>query len=212
MKNTNATLMQDLETSKNETLELKSINNELMIASQVDKDTINQLESRVLIKTEEVESLLETIEDNNSVIENLQLKFKEYRHWVDHTIVPYLTSQRKAIQEYHYKELNMLLTELHEAKKFINKQAQHINGLKSDVHWLSVQNTQLNETILMTNKQAEQHNNNNSNFQKKSQIIHDDISDTISFSSRSSRSYRDDVDINTHCKFDFYVCTNVYNF
>ncbi|KAG2231538.1 hypothetical protein INT48_005041 [Thamnidium elegans] len=176
IKNTNITLMQDLETSRNETQDLKTVNNELMITSQMEKDTIKQLESRVLIKEEEVDALLETIQDKNSTIDKLQLKFKQYRHWVDNTIVPYLTSQRKSVQDYHYKELNQLLTELHEAKKFINTQAQHLNGLKSDVHWLSVQNSQLNEIILNMN---------------------DDISYSVSSSSRSSLSYRDEADINT---------------
>lgn len=196
IKNTNIILMQDLETSRNETQDLKTVNNELMITSQVDKDTINQLESRVLIKEEEVDALLETIQDNNSTIEKLQLKFKQYRHWVDNTIVPYLTLQRKSVQDYHYKELNQLLTELHEAKKFINTQAQHLNGLKSDVHWLTVQNSQLNEIILnMSKDHTEQYT-----IYKKSHIIDDDISYSVSSSSRSSISYHDDADVNTPCK------------
>ncbi|GAA5798962.1 hypothetical protein HPULCUR_004371 [Helicostylum pulchrum] len=200
IKNTNITLMQDLETSRNETQDLKTVNNELMITSQVDKDTISQLESRVLIKEEEVDALLETIQDNNSTIEKLQLKFKQYRHWVDNTIVPYLTLQRKSVQDYHYKELNQLLTELHEAKKFINTQAQHLNGLKSDVHWLTVQNSQLNEIILnMSKDHTEQYT-----IYKKSHIIDDDISYSVSSSSRSSISYHDDVDVNTPCKSHFF--------
>ncbi|CAO3634304.1 unnamed protein product [Mucor hiemalis] len=154
MKVTHINLTHDLENCKQqvETLQLK--NNELLIQIQANNDTISHLETRVTLKDEEIDALLNTIEERNTtieenvaLIESLQTQFKTYRHWIDHNAIPHLRIQRKEIENHHYAELNLLLTELHEAKKFINRQAQHLNGLKSDVHWLNVQNEQLSDIV-----------------------------------------------------------------
>jgi uncharacterized coiled-coil protein SlyX len=122
---------------------------------------------------------------------------------MEHTVVPYLRSQTKAAQEHHITELNQLLTELHEAKKFMNRQAQYLDGLKSDVHWLTVQNQQLSDVLVgMSKERTEQYNLNKKRLfviskhaakqqQKKKQVMDDDASDTISYSSLSTISYYD---------------------
>lgn len=184
IQNINTTLMQELETTKNETQDFKTVNNELMTLSEVQKENIKQLESRVILKDEEIDSLLETIQDKSTLYEKIQLQFKTYRQWIDNTVINHLRSQRKAVEEHHYTELNQLLTELHDAKKFMNQQAQYLDGLKSDVHWLTVQNKQLSEVLLtMSKDRKEQYNLHN-----KKTIEPVDVSDTISYSSRSTIS------------------------
>lgn len=154
MKVTHIELTHDLAHCKQqvETLELK--NSELLTQIQTDKDTIAHLETRATLKDEEIDALLNTIEERNTtieekvvLIETLQTQFKTYRHWIDHTVIPHLRTQRKEIENHHYAELNLFLTELHEAKNFINRQAQYLIGLKSDVHWLNVRNQQLNDIV-----------------------------------------------------------------
>ncbi|KAG2214427.1 hypothetical protein INT47_000983 [Mucor saturninus] len=186
IQNINTTLMQELETSKNETQDLKTVNNELMTLSEEQKEHIKQLESRALLKDQEIVTLRSTVEEKSTLYEKVQSQFKAYRHWIDKTVIVYLRSQRKSVQEHHYTELNALLTELHDAKKFMNQQAQYLDGLKSDVHWLTVQNKQLNDALVNTSKdRTEQYNIHN-----KKTIEHVDVSDTISYSSRSTISDR----------------------
>lgn len=160
----NGKLLCDLDISESERKSLESLNNELMNQLQTQQDTISQLESRVTLKDEEIDALLNTIIERDSTvqekmlaIDSIQSQFKTYRSWIDHNVIPHLRSQRKETENHHYAELNLLLTELHEAKKFINHQAQHMNGLKSDVHWLNVHNKQLNEIFAhMIEEQKEQ--------------------------------------------------------
>jgi chromosome segregation ATPase len=165
MQSENGKLLCDLNISETERKELKTLNNELMNKLQTQQDNISQLESRVILKDEEIDALLNTIIERDTTvqekitfIENIQNQFKAYRNWIDHTVIPHLRLQRKETENHHYAELNLLLTELHEAKKFINYQAQYLNALKSDVYWLNVQNKQLNEIITsMIEEQKEQH-------------------------------------------------------
>lgn len=168
LKNTNNTLMQDLDACLNETQSLKTLNKELVTRLQARQENISQLESRITLKDEEIDALLNTIderdriiEDKSTLIEKLQTQFQKYRHWMDHTVVPHLRAQRTAAQNHHYTELNQLLTELNEAKKFMNRQAQYLDGFKSDVHWLTVQNQQLTDIVSALSKErTEQHDLN----------------------------------------------------
>ncbi|KAG1044523.1 hypothetical protein G6F43_011443 [Rhizopus delemar] len=68
-----------------------------------------------------------------SLVQSLQTQFKLYRQ---HT-TQVTQQQRETKCQGHRTELNELLSEVHEAKKFINQQAIHINHLKSDVYWLT---------------------------------------------------------------------------
>jgi chromosome segregation ATPase len=223
IESTNITLVQDLETHLNETQSLKTLNKALMTRLQARQETITQLESHIDLKDEEIDALLNTIyerdrtiEDKSALIQKLQTQFKTYRHWMDHTVIPHLRTQRKNAQDHHYTELNQLLTELHEAKKFMNRQAQYLDGLKSDVHWLNVQNQQLSDILTnMSKERTEQYNvnkkrlfrttnasnNNDSNKKQQQQQQHqknkqaavdDDVSDSVSFSSRSTISNQDE--------------------
>lgn len=187
LQNTNSSLMQELQSSQNETKALTSVNNDLMTLSEVQKENIKQLESRALLKDEEIECLLTTVEEKSTLYEKIQLQFKAYRHWIDNTVLIHLRSQRKAVEDHHYTELNQLLTELHDAKKFMNQQAQYLDGLKSDVHWLTVQNNQLSQVLLnMAKDRSEQHHS----LGNKKTVEPVDVSDTISYSSRSTMSDR----------------------
>lgn len=200
-----SSLEQQLETQTTESANLKQLNHDLMDRLQAGQELIQQLESRLVLKDEEIDALLNTIDerdralqDNASMIETLDQRFSLYRDYMDTTVVPHLRKQAKTIELLHIKELNELLTELHEAKRFMNKQAQSMDVLKSSVHWLNVQNTQLKSLI---NSMRQEHKNqwcmnkkhHNAKKPLKEQEQEQD-DDTISFASKSTVSnYQDNL-------------------
>ncbi|KAL0138434.1 hypothetical protein V8B55DRAFT_1514864 [Mucor lusitanicus] len=149
-----ASLSQQLETQTTDNASLQQVNHDLMLRLQAQQERVVQLESRLVLKDEEIDALLNTIDERDRALQESASKadasdqrFNVYRDYVDTTVVPHLRGQAKAMQDLHIQELNALLTELHEAKRFINKQAQSMDLLKSNLHWLTVQNTQLKSLI-----------------------------------------------------------------
>ncbi|CAO3626964.1 unnamed protein product [Mucor fragilis] len=216
-----ASLSQQLETQTNDNAGLKQVNHELMVRLQAQQEQVQQLESRLVLKDEEIDALLNTIDERDralqesaSKMEMLDERFNIYRDYVDTTVVPHLRGQTKAMEDLHIQELNALLTELHEAKRFMNKQAQSMDLLKSDVHWLTVQNTQLKSLMqIMYQEHKHQCSMNKKHYssshhgstkktllaaseqQRPSHQEQDnDNDDTISFSSKSTVSnYQDNL-------------------
>jgi hypothetical protein len=92
--------------------------------------------------TKENDENKEMVQQCRLVTEALQSQFKSY-----HLFMTQVTHDLRAKVDLkcdtHLKELNLLLTELHQAKKFINQQAQYIDSLKSDTYWLKKRNEQL---------------------------------------------------------------------
>jgi chromosome segregation ATPase len=152
-------------------------------------------------------------EDAEALIAHLRHRFDTYRQWIDGTVVPHLRQQRQEAQQQQVVELRRVEHELVEAKKFINRQAQHIACLKSDVHWLNAQNKQVSLLVVAMGREHKEQWVWNKDWydgrvvlpsvskpQRKSTTIkrrpiikkvveEDDYSsDTISFSSRSSFS------------------------
>ncbi|GAN11666.1 hypothetical protein MAM1_0792c11245 [Mucor ambiguus] len=212
-----ASLSQQLETQTTDNVGLKQVNHDLTLRLQVQQERVQQLESRLVLKDEEIDALLNTIDERDralqesaSKVEALDQRFNVYRDYVDTTVVPHLQGQTKAMEGMHIQELNELLTELHEAKRFMNKQAQSMDLLKSNVHWLTMQNTQLKSLIqtmhqehksqwTMNKKHHSQHGSRKalalSEQQQPSQEQQDnENNDTISFSSKSTVSnYQDNL-------------------
>ncbi|KAL7320013.1 hypothetical protein PS15m_003085 [Mucor circinelloides] len=204
-----SSLSQQLETQTAENVSLEQVNHDLTLQLQARQELIQKLESRLVLKDEEIDALLNTIDERDralqesaSKIEVLDQRFTVYRNYMDTTVVPHLRGQTKAMEEMHIKELNQMLTELHEAKRFMNKQAQSMDLLKSSVHWLSVQNTQLKSLIhTMHQEHQSQWAINKRHYSqqgiKKHQLHQeeqDDNDDTISFSSKSTVSnYQDNL-------------------
>lgn len=223
-----ASLSQQLETQTNDNAGLKQVNHELMVRLQAQQEQVQQLESRLVLKDEEIDALLNTIDERDralqesaSKMEMLDERFNIYRDYVDTTVVPHLRGQTKAMEDLHIQELNALLTELHEAKRFMNKQAQSMDLLKSDVHWLTVQNTQLKSLMqIMYQEHKHQCSMNKKHYssshhgstkktllaaseqQRPSHQEQDnDNDDTISFSSKSTVSnYQDNL--SHHCMYN----------
>ncbi|KAL9547092.1 hypothetical protein MBANPS3_006340 [Mucor bainieri] len=213
-------LSQQLEVQTSDNANLQQVNRDIMLRLEAQQERVQQLESRLVLKDEEIDALLNTIDERDralqqsaSKVETLDQRFNVYREYVDTTVVPHLRGQTKAMEDMHIQELNALLTELHEAKRFMNKQAQSMDLLKSNVHWLTVQNTQLKSLIqtmhqehknqwIMNKKHYAQHGSSTS----KRTLIHseqqhqqqpqqdNENDDTISFSSKSTVSnYQDNL-------------------
>ncbi|CAO3696808.1 unnamed protein product [Rhizopus microsporus] len=94
---------------------------------------IQDLTTRLEAKEKEVDTQHHEIEQQGALIQSLQTQFKIYRQHMSQV----LKDQRETKCQGHYRELNRLLSELHEAKKFINQQAIHLDNLKSDIYWLN---------------------------------------------------------------------------
>ncbi|KAI7899647.1 uncharacterized protein BX663DRAFT_520837 [Cokeromyces recurvatus] len=144
MTNITTELTEQLEYHKENAKEISLLNKELHHQIHRHEKGMALLEARITIKEEEIDALLNTIDeqstilnDKSIIIEKLEEKFKIYREWIERTVVPHLRQHKKAV------EPNSLISELHKTKKFLNRQAIHINDLKSDIHWLTVQNRQL---------------------------------------------------------------------
>ncbi|KAI8376106.1 uncharacterized protein BYT42DRAFT_374834 [Radiomyces spectabilis] len=82
------------------------------------------------------------IEKSNRTIVQLQKQFSVYRTYMNRIVIDCRTQAQKNCEK-REAELDRLLKELYEAKKFINRQAQHLDGLKSEIHWLSKWNRSL---------------------------------------------------------------------
>lgn len=194
-----SSLEHQLETQITKSSNLDKLNHDLLTRLQERQELIQQLESRLVLKDEEIDALLNTIDDRDralqhsaTMIKTLDLRFSLYRNYMDTTVVPHLRKQAKAIEQLHIKELNELLTELHEAKRFMNKQAQSMDLLKSSVHWLNVQNTQLKSLINSMHQEHKnqwsmnkKHHNTKKPLKEQEQDQDDDV---ISFSSKSTVS------------------------
>ncbi|KAI9282756.1 hypothetical protein BY458DRAFT_130860 [Sporodiniella umbellata] len=81
------------------------------------------------------------------IVFGLRTQFKEYRHYMN-TVA---CKQHDPCQ-IHVKELNLLLTELHQAKKFINEQAMHIYNLKSETYWVNSRCKQVEQSMMEMNQ------------------------------------------------------------
>ncbi|KAI9487642.1 MAG: hypothetical protein EXX96DRAFT_554086 [Benjaminiella poitrasii] len=155
MSHTITELTGKVELHKDDIQRLTKLNDDLNKQIETHLKTTTQLEVRLTTKYKEIDTLRNTIDEqkqilsNNSVqIEKLEEKFKLYRNWMEHTVIPYLRQQKKEADQANLTESSSLKDELHEAKKFLNRQAFHMNELKSDIHWLTVQNKQLKILIL----------------------------------------------------------------
>lgn len=123
---------------------------DLLIASEKQLELKTQRVDDLLIQNNEKQC---AIQDAEALITHLRQRFATYNQWVDGTVVPHLRHMYKKAQEHQVTELRHVQQELVEAKKFINRQAQHLAGLKSDVHWLTVQNNQV--SLLLTTMSRE---------------------------------------------------------
>ncbi|KAG1082661.1 hypothetical protein G6F42_022497 [Rhizopus arrhizus] len=111
-----SSLSQQLETQTAENVSLKQANHDLTFQLQARQELIQKLESRLVLKDEEIDALLNTIDERDralqestSKIEVLDERFTVYRDYMDTTVVPHLRGQTKAMEEMHIKELNQML-------------------------------------------------------------------------------------------------------
>ncbi|KAG1216531.1 hypothetical protein G6F35_010013 [Rhizopus arrhizus] len=143
------------------------------------------------------------IDQQNSLVQSLQTQFKLYRQYTSQVT----QQQRETKCQGHRTELNELLSEAHEAKKFINQQAIHINHLKSDVYWLTLRCEQAEQILKdMHRDRSEQfgfqhalyhHQPYVIQFEKEEQDLEQRIQEarssspsTLSYSSRSTLSFQ----------------------
>ncbi|KAI7886956.1 hypothetical protein K492DRAFT_233155 [Lichtheimia hyalospora FSU 10163] len=110
-------------------------------------DEITHLHSQLDTTRHDLDMLQQTyakqttcLERKNGLCRRLQTQFDVYRNHVT-TIMYEMREQMNAQQPDH------LSHELLEAKKFINHQALQIEGLKSELHWMSKWNRKLNNLI-----------------------------------------------------------------
>ncbi|KAJ8661964.1 hypothetical protein O0I10_002295 [Lichtheimia ornata] len=110
-------------------------------------DEITHLRSQLDTTRHDLETLQQShakqtacLERKNGLCLRLQTQFDVYRNHVT-TIMHAMREQMNAQQPHH------LSRELLEAKKFINHQALQIEGLKSELHWMSKWNRQLTNLI-----------------------------------------------------------------
>ncbi|RCH93160.1 hypothetical protein CU098_009657, partial [Rhizopus stolonifer] len=226
----NNLLEKQLVASEQQSKELQTQNQQLTLDIQEHQSTLSQLTSRIKLKEEEVDALLttidgkeQTIHEKSSLVEKLVQQFNIYREWVNHTMVPHLRQQRDMAGQDHKDELNRALNELHQAKKFMNKQALYLDELKSDIYWLTTQNKQLQTLIqsmhkehmeqiqfhtslfsgkldeLATKERQEQPTKQVRKrvvFRKKPKPqVEEDSDSSVSFTSRSSTSNDDHLDV-----------------
>ncbi|KAG1130087.1 hypothetical protein G6F42_004480 [Rhizopus arrhizus] len=116
--------------------ELVKIRNQLKDSDERGNDLTKRLEKQELNLIEQYQK----IEEQAMLIVGLQKQFKLYRQ--------YITRPRETRCTTHIKELNQLLSELNEAKKFINQQAILMDGLKSNIYWLNSRCRQAEQSLL----------------------------------------------------------------
>ncbi|KAI8387314.1 hypothetical protein BD560DRAFT_114305 [Blakeslea trispora] len=151
---TNKTLLEKLKASEHHVARLEAQQRQLTEEIKTQQDHTSKLESCLETQKKKTNDTLQTLEQKNalvdektSLIERLIEQFKTYRTWIDSNVIPHLRQQRDEAKQEHTHELNRALSELHEAKKFVNKQALHLDELKSDVYWLTQQNKQLHALV-----------------------------------------------------------------
>lgn len=103
----------------------------------------HQLELCLHLKNELLNNKELEFEKQRESLELLTKQFAEYRAYMERTVIPYLRKERGDVRsvKMHYIKI---LTELYEAKRIINKQAQNMNFLKSTIHCLTTHNEQMN--------------------------------------------------------------------
>ncbi|OBZ91096.1 hypothetical protein A0J61_00848 [Choanephora cucurbitarum] len=161
---TNRALVEKLEASQQQIIDLESQRQQLTEDIKAQQDHVNQLESRLEIQENKMKDALRTVEQKNALveektnlIEKLIEQFKTYRTWMHGDVIPRLRQERDKEKQKHVDELNRALSELHEAKKFVNKQALHLDELKSDVYWLTKQNKQLHTLVQHMHDEHKEH-------------------------------------------------------
>ncbi|KAI7872440.1 hypothetical protein BDF14DRAFT_1877659 [Spinellus fusiger] len=127
-------------------------------------DTLNGVQFRLAAEEQEnarhlwsLYELLEALDHSDTVRKGLQSRFRLYQqHMQD--VLQDLFSKKEHLKRTHAKTHARLTDEMYEAKKFINQQALQMEGLKSDLHWLTAANRQLHQVIqalhLDTTRQA----------------------------------------------------------
>lgn len=112
-----------------------------------------QLERQKVEQQQEMEHVLsqksqreQMIQHCTSLITSLQQQFKTYRSFMNGVVTDLRTKCENKCHT-HLDELNTLMSELNEAKRFINKQAQQMDQLKSEQYWLTKRNEQLWKTV-----------------------------------------------------------------
>ncbi|CEP17167.1 hypothetical protein [Parasitella parasitica] len=193
-----SSLEQQIEAQSTESASLKQVNDDLLTRLRGQQDKTQELESRLALKDEEIGERDRTLQEHESTIRHIDQRFNVYRKYMDTTVLPHLRDQAKSIEQKHIKELNELLTELHEAKRFMNKQAQSMDWLKSSTYWLNVHNTQLKTIIhCMFQEHKKQWATNKKYYKKHTQRQHDDA---ISFSSNSALSSNQET-LSSNCMY-----------
>ncbi|KAF7731973.1 hypothetical protein EC973_007078 [Apophysomyces ossiformis] len=124
---------------------------------------IESLSTRVSATQHESAQHLHTIhqkeiylERNQKVSCRIQAQFETYRSYINHVIQELRDQSRKQCRQ-RDAELGKVFSELHEAKKFINQQAQNIEGLKSELHWMGKWNKYLWELAQSIHQDASDH-------------------------------------------------------
>ncbi|EIE82266.1 hypothetical protein RO3G_06971 [Rhizopus delemar RA 99-880] len=116
--------------------ELVKLRDQLKDSDDIRKELTKRLESQELNLIEQHQK----IEEQATLIVGLQKQFKLYRQ--------YITRPRETQCTTHIKDLNQLLSELNEAKKFINQQAILMDSLKSSIYWLNSRCRQAEQSLL----------------------------------------------------------------
>ncbi|KAI8875294.1 hypothetical protein K501DRAFT_311259 [Backusella circina FSU 941] len=113
----------------------------------------DDLEREKVEQQQEIEHVLsqksqreQMIQHCTSLITSLQQQFKTYRSFMNGVVTDLRTKCENKCHT-HVDELNALMSELNEAKRFINKQAQQMDQLKSEQYWLTKRNEQLWKTV-----------------------------------------------------------------
>ncbi|KAG1443756.1 hypothetical protein G6F56_010558 [Rhizopus delemar] len=104
--------------------------------------TIEDLTQHLKREEKTTQQQQKKMELQRQIIGGLQSQFKQYRQYMNA-----VASEQHNPCRIHVKELNQLLTELHQAKKFINEQAIHVNNLKSDVYRLNSRCKQAEQSL-----------------------------------------------------------------
>lgn len=205
-------------------------NEKLILMQQVDqfKEEATQLNHAISLKDEtinafscKVDEKENELREKSSLVEALEDRFHVYRSYIEKTVISYLKTKRREQEEHQVKEYNRVLTELYEAKKFINKQAQQLDGLKSNVHWLTVQNTQLTQIAKNIDFRTENHKKvidtalqkKKQNTDRRATIVdhsdddRDEVDSAISYSSKLTVVSNPEDNNCKYNSFNFTVCT-----
>ncbi|KAI9255087.1 hypothetical protein BDA99DRAFT_152291 [Phascolomyces articulosus] len=136
-QSTQQTLQQDID-QLHQTLEQKTTE-------------ITQLASQLAKSQQEIQSIREKLQDQqqeleakDGLVQKLHVRFDTYHRHV--TQVMHEMKERMKSKD-PTVEMDRLTKELLEAKKFINRQALNLDALKSELHWMSKWNRQLNQLI-----------------------------------------------------------------